>query len=595
MRFPRGFALLCIALFVAGCGGGSTLPGSASSPAADRTGKAVFRILVPKRKKHAQGPAFVSPSTQSLAIAIAGPTNVNTTLGLTPSSTGCSQTFAGTACSFSEQIAPGSYTATVTSYDGPNGTGKVLSAAQGVAFTVVAAASNQVNLTLSGVPQSLQIVPATSFSALNLQGVYDLYGTAAHRFFVDAFDADGNAIVGPGSPSFSVAVTHGSLVVTVGEPIASAPNAFTITPPVAYVAGTQQLTVTATYAPGLSNGCAQPGANCTATLTVDMQELVAAAGNNALTIYPMGQTRALATITYAVNFPNGIAFDAAGDLFIANCLTGCGNGTSVDNVAVYTPPYTGLPVVITTGVNTPQTVAVNASGDLFVANCVQCGPGGGTDNVAEYAPPFTAASSPLATLTNGIGAPQALAFDASANLFVANCPASCAPPFNGNDTVTKYSPPYTGAPAATIGSGLLNGPNLIALDGSGNLFVSDVNNNNVVEFLSPTYPTLTAVTISNGINAPQGLALDATGDLFVANNGGTNTVTFYTIPLSNGSTPATTVSTNVSGPNQIAVDGLGNLYVTDPGTGRFYSYPLPYTGAGTRLNSSGEYLTAVLP
>ena len=57
----------------------------------------------------------------------------------------------------------------------------------------------------------------------------------------------------------------------------------------------------------------------------------------------------------------------------------------------------------------PDALAFDASGNLFVANS-------GNDTVSEFAPGST---TPTATLS-GLNRPIALAFDASGNLFVAN-------------------------------------------------------------------------------------------------------------------------------------------------------------------------------
>ena len=107
----------------------------------------------------------------------------------------------------------------------------------------------------------------------------------------------------------------------------------------------------------------------------------------------------------------------------------------------------------------------------------------------------------------GVNHPQALALDARGNLFVANG--------NGSNTVTMYSPPYGGAPAATITTGV-DDPVSLAFDSGSNLFVV----NRRVAIRSPSTRRRirgTPTTISNGLNAPNSLALDSRGNLFVAN------------------------------------------------------------------------------
>ena len=58
----------------------------------------------------------------------------------------------------------------------------------------------------------------------------------------------------------------------------------------------------------------------------------------------------------------------------------------------------------------PEALAFDTSGNLYVANY-------GNNTVSKFAPGST---TPTATLT-GLSGPDALAFDASGNLYVANC------------------------------------------------------------------------------------------------------------------------------------------------------------------------------
>ncbi len=110
-----------------------------------------------------------------------------------------------------------------------------------------------------------------------------------------------------------------------------------------------------------------------------------------------------------------------------------------------------------------------------------------------------------------------------------------------------------------VPSGLLN-PTALALDGAGNLYVSDTGNQRVIMIpneqgvLSPA--DLSAITIS-GLGTPGSLAIDAVGDLFVADtaNGAVTEV-----PAGGGNAPFTVVS-GINQLQSIAVDGNANLYI----------------------------------
>jgi sugar lactone lactonase YvrE len=522
----RFLGVLAAAALLAGCAGGShsssVLPTSPTTNGKG-TGTAAFVINTPQQSASAASrsaasvrtkgvrPQYLSTATQSIVIAISGPTVVNETAGLTVNSSGCTSTLASTICTLTVPgLQAGNYTATLTTYDGytsgtNTATGNVLSAAQAIAFTITAGQTNTINISLSGVPARTVVVPAGLNTVGNGSGGYDLYGQGAHTFVVESLDADGNIIAGAGAPLFSIGAVSGSLSPVTTSPSsgsttgASAPNSFTVTPPATFASTTASFTVTPTFTGQATDGCAQTGANCApVTVTVDMKYLLwlFVANNNAastVTEYALPYTGGAptATISNGVNHPAGLAFDSSGNLFVANQAN--------NNVTEYAPPYTGAPTAtISNSVNSPWGVAFDSSGNLFVANY-------GNATVTEYAPPYTGA--PTATISNGVNGPEGLAFDASGDLFVANTLAS---------TVTEYAPPYTGTPTATISNSVWY-PWGLALDSSGDLFVANNPGNTVTEY-APPYTGAPTATISmpGGGYRAAGLAVDSSGKLWVA-------------------------------------------------------------------------------
>ena len=129
--------------------------------------------------------------------------------------------------------------------------------------------------------------------------------------------------------------------------------------------------------------------------------------------------------------------------------------------------------------NEPDGLACDSAGDLWVANY-------NSSTVVEYklrqlstgspAPAMTISPGPSASLD----APDALAFDSSGDLWVAN--------YNSN-TVVEYRAgqldnriPPASAMITPEPGGMLDGPDGLVFDPSGDLWVVNFNNNTVVEY-----------------------------------------------------------------------------------------------------------------
>jgi hypothetical protein len=160
--------------------------------------------------------------------------------------------------------------------------------------------------------------------------------------------------------------------------------------------------------------------------------------------------------------PQGIAVDAAGDVFVAN---GCGN--DVLKLPADGGPQTAVSV---TGLNFPTGVAVDAAGDVFVANS-------GDNDVLE----LPADGAPQKTLKfNGLSAPyggMGVALDAAGDVFISN---------PGDDQVLELPP--GGSPVTLPFTGL-GQPDGLAVDAAGDVFAADLASSTHVDELSPYMPS----------------------------------------------------------------------------------------------------------
>jgi len=518
----RHHLVLLLAASFAGCSGAASVltPSGQGQRQPDHAKIAAHLVFkVPHKKAAARNSRYISPATQSVTINIVGtgqtatPSGFPTTVSLTPTSSGCTSTLASTNCTLTLELAPGTYDATIVAYDGASGSGNALSAAQSVPFTLTAGTANTIAITLGGIPARLAVAPASAGYLRGGTGGLTLYGPAPQKLVVEALDADGNVIAGPGAPTLSVAPTTATTALAVASPApAAAANVFTLTAPTTgspavVTPGSYPLTVTATAVDQGANPATLPlttslavplrlahsvlyvstqssdaveefydgntgSPNVTITSGLHNPEGVAVDANGTLyvanyanygtvTEYPAGSTLPSATITSDLTQPTDVAVDANGTLYVANF----GDGVE-EYPAGSTSPNVGL------SANSPDGVAVDANGTLYVANTL-----GGAQSIMEYPAGSTLASL---TITSGIGSPQSVAVDANGTLYVANG-------FN----VTEYSAGSV-SPSATITGGIGNSHG-VAVDAIGTLYVANYDNNNVTEY--PAGRTQATVTI----------------------------------------------------------------------------------------------------
>jgi hypothetical protein len=136
----------------------------------------------------------------------------------------------------------------------------------------------------------------------------------------------------------------------------------------------------------------------------------------------------------------GVAFDSYGNLWAANQ-----NPTALSG---YAPPFsvssTPFATLSTAGVNAPIQLASDGAGNLWVANCGSGCPGGSAGStVTEFAPVIGSASVPALTLSSGISQAEGVAVDATGVVWIADQGSGsvirCAPP--GFSACTSFSVP----------------------------------------------------------------------------------------------------------------------------------------------------------
>ena len=236
------------------------------------------------------------------------------------------------------------------------------------------------------------------------------------------------------------------------------------------------------------------------------------------------------------------------------------NGMAANLVLGQTNFTTGGKSGTQSGLSLPHGLAFDKAGNLWVADSYNA-------RVLEFSPPFSSGMSASLMLgqpgfNNGVCSgtasasslcyPSDLTFDANGDLWVVD---------DDENRVVEFRPPFVSGESASIvlgqqdfsskvqgtGAAGLGLPWGAAFDQSGNLWVSDGDNWRVLEFTAPFsngqaailvlgFPDFTATVNKNlqsNMSNPRGVAFDKAGNLFVADNGGSR-VLLFAPPFSDG-------------------------------------------------------------
>jgi virginiamycin B lyase len=236
-------------------------PISAEPQAKKKRGKARITLTIPRKKKPGRRlhPEYISPSTQSMTVAIAG--QATQTFNFTPSQCSTNPSTGALTCSDTVFLPTGSQTLTISLYDQLNGQGDQLSTAS-TTVQVAPSAVTPISLTLNGVVASVTVLLGEPASAtMNIpEGV-----ATSLPVWVDAYDAKGNLIMAPGNYSSPIPLADSD---TSG---ATSLNVSSVTGPTTDVtlsyngANLSSATITPTV-----GGASQPTGAATLTLTAPL-------------------------------------------------------------------------------------------------------------------------------------------------------------------------------------------------------------------------------------------------------------------------------------------------------------------------------------
>jgi hypothetical protein len=198
-----------------------------------------------------------------------------------------------------------------------------------------------------------------------------------------------------------------------------------------------------------------------------------------------------------------VAFDSGGNLYVAD------QGSDplvhiVGRIIKITP--TGIQSDFASGLQIPVGLAFDGAGNLFVANFTVLGPPT-QGAILKFTP-----AGVQSTFATGLIGPRGVAVDSAGNLYVSDDGGNAA----GSGVILKFGP--EGGSPSTFASGL-NGPRGLAFDSAGNLLLVDkgtlplrVNRGDLLKFT----PLGERTPIATDLISPIGLVLNVAGNVFVA-------------------------------------------------------------------------------
>lgn len=291
-------------------------------------------------------------------------------------------------------------------------------------------------------------------------------------------------------------------------------------------------------------------------------------GNYEASLVATGVTSGSSSFSY----PKAIAIDKLGNSYVSSTYNASVYKITPEGVVTL---FAGTPDLSPGTFNNPSGLAVDNDGNVYVAD-------NGNHRICKITPEgvvSTFAGSATSGNTNGTGTgatfayPVGLALDATGNLYVSD---------TENENIRKITPAGV---VTTLTS--LTYPTGVAVDKSGNLYIAQPNLNRIAKLTpSGTLSTLAGngsrgfpngVGVAAYFNNPNGVAVDTLGNVYVADtdNGqlrridASGVVSTFTGSGNRGYFETANIFHQfMSYPFSLAVDANGNIYLADTSENR---------------------------
>jgi sugar lactone lactonase YvrE len=253
--------------------------------------------------------------------------------------------------------------------------------------------------------------------------------------------------------------------------------------------------------------------------------------------------------------PSGIVVDPAGDIFIADTVSGSGRIVEVN--------AQGTASVLTISGLSPALgslagIAIDGAGNLYVVDS-------GNTRVVKVS--SSGAGSVISTGSVTLTSPQGIALDQSGDIFISD----------GTGVNSQIVEVTSGGSAAALSITVstspttLDTPKGMAVDVSGNLYITDsASGHNRIVKLAAGSTTGVVVSIAGGVTltSPSDVAVDRVGNIFICDHPGANARIAEVDTSGTGSVLLTDSVTLSNGAAGVALDVFGTVYIADTGNSR---------------------------
>ena len=188
------------------------------------------------------------------------------------------------------------------------------------------------------------------------------------------------------------------------------------------------------------------------------------------------------------NDPVSLAIDASGDIWVTDSIT-LGALSEFNSAGA----SAGMPISASTGdtgggLADPWGLAIDASGNVWVADSST-----GADRISLFGASGTPISSATGYTGGGLNIPEGIAIDGAGNVWVANRGTTATSPPYPDSAISEFNSSGTAISPSTGYQAGLNLSLCIAVDGSGNIWVTNASLNTVTEFVGAGSPVVTPI------------------------------------------------------------------------------------------------------